>query len=215
MSRLQALLFAVAAPWMLAGCFPSPDYRGLPDSSVIGRHVEVLGSQEIANLEAPQPVEREGLASLLAEAGETGVRVRAQLSRDALRLPPSQVVHLLTQLGVAPSQLVLERQSGGQSTRLTVQRTTLTAPDCSQLITPNESESMMARTYAAPRPTMAFGCATYSNLSRIIADPADLDQPAPLDEADGTATTGAVQRYHDNKVTPLRATSTTSRTSSQ
>lgn len=58
------------------------------------------------------------------------------------------------------------------------------------------------------RPQAAFGCATYTNLANTIADPADLIAPRPYANQDAEDAAGAVQRYHQNRVTPLRETGT-------
>lgn len=49
-----------------------------------------------------------------------------------------------------------------------------------------------------------FGCATASNLARMVADPADLAHGRELGPADGVREADAFRRYRDGNVTPLR-----------
>ncbi len=62
------------------------------------------------------------------------------------------------------------------------------------------------------RPQTAFGCATYTNLANSVANPLDLVSPDPYagQQADNAA--GAVTRYRQNQVTPLRETTSTDKT---
>lgn len=81
-------------------------------------------------------------------------------------------------------------------------------PDCSQF-----EEASVYRDgplQLARRPTVAFGCATYTNLARMLARPADLVAPRRYAGQSGTNAGNAVQRYYDNKVTPFGNTGTTS-----
>lgn len=81
-------------------------------------------------------------------------------------------------------------------------------PDCSRL-----EEASVYRDgplQLTQRPTIAFGCATYTNLARMLARPADLAAPGRYRGQSGTAAGDAVQRYYDNKVTPFTGSSTTS-----
>lgn len=80
-------------------------------------------------------------------------------------------------------------------------------PDCRALAEPSPFRDGPVQ--MTERPTLAFGCATYSNLARMLANPGDLRQPAPYAGQDGVTAGAAVGRYHDHKVTPLQAGSTT------
>lgn len=71
-------------------------------------------------------------------------------------------------------------------------------PDCTAL-----SEVSVLADWNTPRHSMAFGCATYTNLARQIAQPADLVQPQPYAGTDARRAGDAVQRYLDGRVTPL------------
>jgi|AGTN01.1.fsa_nt_gi Pilus biogenesis CpaD protein (pilus_cpaD). len=210
MPRIPVLFVAaILAPLAVAGCFPNPEYRDLPDARVIGRHTETLGALAVADLHAPTEAEKAEIASSLAAVGEAGLRVRVQLGRAIVRHSELDLRRRVADLGIPPGIAVLERTAGTAETRLVFERTTLTAPDCSKMVTPNESWTFATSTYAAPRPDMAFGCATYTNLSRQISDPADLGSPRALGPADGTTTAAAVERYHQNAVTPLQKSTST------
>lgn len=71
-------------------------------------------------------------------------------------------------------------------------------PDCSQLV-----EHSVVFDAGFRRPSMAWGCATYTNLAAQIAQPSDLVAPHPLTPADGQVAADAIRRYQTGKVTPL------------
>lgn len=53
------------------------------------------------------------------------------------------------------------------------------------------------------RASVAFGCATYTNLAAMLARPADLSAPRPLTAPNAVTGAAAAQRYFDGAVTPL------------
>ena len=72
------------------------------------------------------------------------------------------------------------------------------APDCRQLAVPSGLTDGGIR-----QPSVAWGCATYTNLAAQIARPRDLEQPGPMGPADAAVAADAMRRYEENKVTPL------------
>ena len=56
-----------------------------------------------------------------------------------------------------------------------------------------------------PRPSVAWGCATYTNLAAQIANPQDLVHPQVLGPANAAVAASAVRRYETGHVTPLDA----------
>ncbi|MCE0495913.1 CpaD family pilus assembly lipoprotein [Vibrio salinus] len=48
-----------------------------------------------------------------------------------------------------------------------------------------------------------LGCATRSNLARMVADPRDLIRSKPLDSADAVTSVGAVERYYEDDLKEL------------
>ncbi|RKP50612.1 CpaD family pilus assembly lipoprotein [Trinickia fusca] len=76
-------------------------------------------------------------------------------------------------------------------------------PDCAALRTSSDFLDAGER-----RPTMAFGCATYTNLAAMLARPADLTDPLPFDGSEPTLAANAVRRYEAEKLAPLPATNT-------
>lgn len=78
-------------------------------------------------------------------------------------------------------------------------------PDCAPLV--DRSDFLDAGT---PRPSIAFGCATYTNLAAMLVRPADLTDPVPFGGADAVPAGAAVRRYETGKVTPLQSTATSS-----
>lgn len=81
---------------------------------------------------------------------------------------------------------------------------TVQRPDCGKLQQPsqhNKADDL--------RLSIAFGCATYSNLADQVARPEDLVAPKAYGGQSADTAGAAVQRYRDNEVTPLRGTSST------
>lgn len=78
-------------------------------------------------------------------------------------------------------------------------------PDCAKLEQPSHMRDAGFR-----RPTVAFGCATYTNLANMLARPADLVQPIPYTGADAALGASAAHHYEDGTAMPLNTTSTTS-----
>jgi hypothetical protein len=73
-------------------------------------------------------------------------------------------------------------------------------PDCSKLV----EKSVYYTATKHPRPTMAWGCATYTNLAAQIVRPADLVAPHPLSPADAAVAASAVSRYQRGDVMKLQ-----------
>lgn len=203
MRRFSAILPAILVATLVGGCFPRPDYRGLPSSTVIPRQVTELARVAVADTAAPTAAETAAVADALKRSGEDGVRVKVQLPQGAPVPPTAEMRGRIAALGIDPAVAVVEPNVSSAGTTLVFVRVTLSDPDCAALATPSEYGD------ADNRPTMAFGCATYSNLGRMLSDPADLESPRNFGGADATTSAAAVDRYHRNKVTPLRQTSAT------
>lgn len=205
MTRLSAILPVVLVPLVLAACqFPRPDYRDLPDNKVIQRSSTVVDSVAVADNAAPTSAETAAVAAALAKAGDSGVRVRVRLPQGA-PVPPADVMRArIAALGIDPSIAVVEPAASPAGTTLVFVRIALTAPDCATLVTPSEETTLV------PRPSMAFGCATYTNLTQMVTDPADIAAPRSFGGADATTSAAAIDRYHTNAVTPLRKTTSSS-----
>lgn len=78
------------------------------------------------------------------------------------------------------------------------------APDCKPLLQPsqlNKADDL--------RQSIAFGCATYTNLAEQVARPQDLTHPGQYAGQSPDSAGAAVKRYRDNAVTPLRGTRAT------
>lgn len=91
---------------------------------------------------------------------------------------------------------------------ITVQQTSqgykAVAPDCARLLQPsqyNKADDL--------RMSIAFGCATYTNLAGQLARPEDLIAPKSYAGQSADTAGDAVTRYRENKVTPLRETMST------
>ncbi len=63
-------------------------------------------------------------------------------------------------------------------------------PDCSKLASPSKLTDAGIR-----RPSMQWGCATYTNLAAQMANPEDAVAPHALGPADAAVAAGAVRRY--------------------
>lgn len=79
------------------------------------------------------------------------------------------------------------------------------APDCQALLQPSQYNA-----YDNMRMSIAFGCATYSNLAASVARPADLANPRAFAGTHADTAAHAVLRYRLNQVEPLRETTSTS-----
>lgn len=80
------------------------------------------------------------------------------------------------------------------------------APDCHKLLQPQRGWG------EETRGQIAFGCATYTNLAASLARPQDLVTPRQYSGAEADAAALSVTRYRENKVEPLRQTTSTSKT---
>ncbi len=79
------------------------------------------------------------------------------------------------------------------------------APDCQALLQPsqyNNPDNM--------RLSIAFGCATYTNLAASLARPGDLANPPAFGGTPADTSRLAVERYRLNNVEPLRDVTSTS-----
>lgn len=200
MSRLSAILPAILLPLALAACFPRPDYTDLPDVQSIPRSVELLDSVTVADVSAPTSAERAAIAAALVRGGDRGLRVKVRLPQ-AMPLPSeSEARARVSTLGIDPAIAVVEQQTVSTATVVEVLRVTLGVPDCAAMVTPSEYlDGWM-------RPNMSFGCATHSNLSRMITDPADLVRGRSYGGEGGVAAAQGADRYNRGEVMPLRRT---------
>lgn len=80
--------------------------------------------------------------------------------------------------------------------------TRTTPPDCAAL-----SRASLLLDAGLPRPSVAWGCATYTNLAAQIANPKDVVAPAPMGPADAAVAASAVHRYQTGHVMKLDTTS--------
>jgi len=71
-------------------------------------------------------------------------------------------------------------------------------PDCAALSQPS---TLVDAGFA--RPSVAFGCATYTNLGAMLVRPADLVAPDTSGAPSATTGAAAVRRYNDGTVMPL------------
>jgi pilus assembly protein CpaD len=79
------------------------------------------------------------------------------------------------------------------------------APDCSQM----QDAAYLNNGWLqnTNRPSFAFGCATYTNLARMLVNPQDLSAPRHYPGQNANTAGSAVQRYYDNKVKKYDGTS--------
>lgn len=96
-----------------------------------------------------------------------------------------------------PSEQLISLQNGAAQ-----------GPDCRAL--QDTSEFTDGPLQLTGRPSVAFGCATYNNLAKMIANPQDLRHPRHYPGQSAPTAGAAVQRYYDNKVKELLSTTTTS-----
>ncbi|MGE5515255.1 MAG: CpaD family pilus assembly lipoprotein [Bacteroidota bacterium] len=204
MTRFSAIVPVFLAPLLLAGCFPNPNYQDLPNASVITSTSSVIATVAVADNAKPTEAELAAVAEGLSKGGDSGLRVQVRLPQGAPVPPADEMRRRISSMGVDPAIAVVEPNASASGTSLVFVRITVTAPDCAALVTRSEEWS------AWSRPRMSFGCATYTNLSRMVADPADLAAPRSFGGADATTSAAAVGRYQTDKVTPLKRNSSTS-----
>ncbi|GAB5095172.1 CpaD family pilus assembly lipoprotein [Caballeronia sp. LP006] len=77
-------------------------------------------------------------------------------------------------------------------------------PDCEKL-----TRASLLFDSGVRRPSMQWGCATYTNLAAQVANPQDLVNPQTLGPADAAVAASAVHRYETGQVIPLDTTTTT------
>lgn len=82
-------------------------------------------------------------------------------------------------------------------------------PECAHLYTE------APRPIYDSRPQAAFGCATYTNLANSVARPRDLLAPHEYAGQQADTAADAVTRYREDKVTPLRETNSTKKSSNK
>lgn len=75
-------------------------------------------------------------------------------------------------------------------------------PDCEAL-----TRRSLLLDAGLPRPSMQWGCATYTNLAAQVANPRDFVAPPKLAAADAAVAASAVHRYETGRVIPLDAQS--------
>ncbi|WP_205962485.1 hypothetical protein [Paraburkholderia phosphatilytica] len=71
---------------------------------------------------------------------------------------------------------------------------TLSPPDCDDL-----KRSSLLLDGGFRRPSVAWGCTTYTNLAAQIAHPEHFNNPVPLGPADAALAASAVRRYETGK----------------
>ncbi|WP_250453710.1 CpaD family pilus assembly lipoprotein [Caballeronia sp. ATUFL_M2_KS44] len=84
--------------------------------------------------------------------------------------------------------------------------TSAVPPDCASL-----ARSSLLTDGGFRRPSMQWGCATYTNLAAQVARPEDIVNPQTLGPADAAVAASAVHRYETGRV--IQLDKTTSRSS--
>jgi pilus assembly protein CpaD len=74
-------------------------------------------------------------------------------------------------------------------------------PDCERL-----TRDSLLLDAGVRRPSMQWGCATYTNMAAQIAQPEDLVNPRKLGPADAAVAASAVHRYEAGQLIPLDTT---------
>lgn len=202
--RAPFALLALAVP-LLAGCLPRPDYHDLPSSSVISVQVTAMTEVPIADIQAPTAADHDAVQQALAGATE-GIRIRLRLPAAPKAAPNlDRLRKSLAYLGVPTGITAISSQpSEGPGSVLTVFHLTAVAPSCDTMVTPSETIDQTGR------PSISFGCATYTNLAAMVADPADLANGRELGPANGPSMDAAIDRYQNDKVKALSKNTATS-----
>ncbi len=193
--RSLSLAFTLIAAALLAGCFPRPDFSGLPDMS----SVTVGTWRERLSLTMPPRPRDERTARLtsflegLPDRATPRYRVLVPAGDDAALYREWAVA-----LGADGSRLSVVTQAAGTEPELAVTASAVTLPDCqSMLLAPTHVQH-------DNRATFAFGCATRGNLAAMIDDPADLIAPSDFGGGNAARDTAAVRRYLNDETKPLK-----------
>lgn len=203
MMRLRPLplLMPVLCAVMLAGCFPDPDYSGIPGLSSI----TVTTRQDRVALDSP-PRPDDGRQSQVASF--QGSLPKNAVTRYQILLPKGTRGTAYRQwaiaLGADPAHLSVIETTSVMAPELLITASVASPPDCQSMLLDS------SRVRKEQRATFAFGCATRTNLAAMVADPADLVAPATFAGPDAKREAAAAQRYWDNKTTPLNDTTTLS-----
>lgn len=186
----------LASTLVLTGCFPRPDYSGIPGMSSL----TVSAREDVIPLEDAVGVADPRRARLAAFLGATPGAV----PRFRVEVPPGADAQMLREqaiaLGAAPERLSVVTAAAGSVPALRVIASTVAAPDCSSMLLPSSHVQHDSRA------TFAFGCATRSNLAAMLDDPADLVAPVPFAGATASRETAAVRRYLKDQTKPLLKT---------
>lgn len=209
-SRLGALLALAAV--LVTGCAQGPGDPGLAeapkdiqvqwvsadhlvrfagDEAVMGPRERVLLDAFLAQM-SPRPSDRFLIDVARPGEGEDLVRARFDAVMQRIRrIQPG-----------AQGTLLAGGAAGPGSVRLMIGRYVALPPNC-----PNWSGP--GGTNAGNLPHSNFGCANATNLSAMVADPADLLRGRELAPADGTAMAAAIARYRAGLVKDPRPQATT------
>jgi hypothetical protein len=124
----------------------------------------------------------------------------------AFRLPVVTLVLVLTLAGCTFPRKDLSGVPGPDVIKVTQDDSGFSAlgPDCKPLLQPSQLNKA-----GDLRQSIAFGCATYTNLAEQVARPQDLTHPSRFGGQSPDTAGAAVKRYRDNAVTPLRGTRAT------
>jgi len=198
MIRRTSLALLATPLLFLAGCMPRPDYRDLPTSAVITVSVTAQQEVPVADILAPTAAEKKALQQALADnAGGSGLRIRLRLPQESAP-DPVKLRKSLAGLGVPTGITAISaRPSESAGSLLVVYHLAAVAPSCDSMVTPSETIDQ------TDRPSISFGCATYTNLAASVADPADLAEGRELGPADGPNIDAAIERYQADKVKAL------------
>lgn len=123
-----------------------------------------------------------------------------------MRFRPSLFLSIPCLLVAACAPLTVARMPNESVIRWTDGK--LTAPDCRSMQQRSEMPMQDGLLQVTERPSVAFGCATYGNLSKMIDNPQDLVDPSPYPGQSAVTAGAAVRRYYDDKVKALESSAT-------
>lgn len=204
---LRAVFAAAVIAPLMTGCFPRRlPVTEMPDTA----QIPVTGTRQMVVLPAAAPSPKHDdtatlLGSAVLQLGDPH-HIHASIQPHGIPIEAGrieQVRRTLAALGVASPVILPATEMGDGNFDVALDRWTAGKPNCDSLMRTSDL------THNDERPSVAFGCATISNLSSMIDDPGDLVQPHPLAPGDAVSDVQAVHRYEDNKVTPLKSTTST------
>ncbi len=177
-----------------AGLLPTQNYKVAvhqsPDEILLAAHASGLSQHQAAALDA--------FAARWRESSGRAVTIKAPGDGREAVLMVAAISGRLQGLGVAPSlihEAIYDQPSGSEPTvAVAFTRYEAEGPKCGR------DWKDLTRT-GGNTVTSNFGCAVTANFAAMIANPADLAEPRPMDDADAGRRETVLGKYRQGQIT--------------